>query len=374
MNPLISVVMPSYNHGKFIKKAINSVLSQTYSNFELIISDDFSKDDSKEIINSYKDKRIKKYFQKKNLGAVENMEFLVSKSKGKYISLINSDDYWHKDKLKKQINFMEKHQKVELCFSFAKVVDENDKELSEIDSEYVNVFYQQNRKKEEWLRYFWDYGNCLAHMTVFARREVYFNKISANPSLRQLPDLDLWIRIIPNYNIYIIPECLAYHRRTYGECENTSAVTELNIIRDLKENAYIRYKMILELDDNLFKKTFNDILINKNISSHIEIECEKYFILKNNSISIYMEPYAIEFFIDKCYNKEFVQTLKEKYRYKMQSFYDLTSKKYFTNTLPNNTFEKENEILRGIIYEYENSEFWKATKLFRKLIDIVKKI
>ena len=93
-NKKISVIIPSYNHSKFLKKAVDSVLNQSYKNFELIILDDCSTDNSKKIINSYQDKRIIKYFNEKNVGAVNALNQLISMATGEYIALLNSDDYW----------------------------------------------------------------------------------------------------------------------------------------------------------------------------------------------------------------------------------------------------------------------------------------
>ena len=77
--PLISIALPSYNHSKYLKECIDSVLNQTYKNFEFIIVDDCSTDASKEIILSYKDKRIKPYFFKKNKGAVYTQNFCLDR-------------------------------------------------------------------------------------------------------------------------------------------------------------------------------------------------------------------------------------------------------------------------------------------------------
>jgi len=90
--PLVSVLMVSYNSEKFIKEAIDSVLNQTYNNFEIIICDDNSQDDTKTIINVYSDSRIRKFFNEKNLGEYLNRNNAVFHSKGEYIIFIDADD------------------------------------------------------------------------------------------------------------------------------------------------------------------------------------------------------------------------------------------------------------------------------------------
>ena len=92
--PLISVVMPSYNHAKYIKKAVDSVLAQDFDDFELLISDDASPDSSWQVISSFNDPRIRSFRQKQNLGPVGNLVFLIKEARGNYIALLNSDDAW----------------------------------------------------------------------------------------------------------------------------------------------------------------------------------------------------------------------------------------------------------------------------------------
>ncbi|MBA7530747.1 UDP-Glc:alpha-D-GlcNAc-diphosphoundecaprenol beta-1,3-glucosyltransferase WfgD [subsurface metagenome] len=100
--PLISVVMPTYNHGRFIGDAINSVLNQTYRNLELIIIDNFSEDNTEKIVTSYKDDRIK-YLKFKNNGVIaSSRNYGIKHSRGEYIAFLDSDDVWLPEKLEKQ--------------------------------------------------------------------------------------------------------------------------------------------------------------------------------------------------------------------------------------------------------------------------------
>ena len=108
MEPLVSIITPVYNSEEFLEETILSVLDQTYENWELILIDDCSKDDSYKIIDKYlrKDKRIKYLKNKKNSGPAITRNNGINISKGKYIAFLDSDDLWYKDKLKNQINFM----------------------------------------------------------------------------------------------------------------------------------------------------------------------------------------------------------------------------------------------------------------------------
>ena len=104
----VDIILPNYNKAEFLKESINSVIAQTYINWKLFIIDDASKDDSKKIINEYKNPHIKKIFLKKNMGVSFCRNLALELSNSKYIAFIDSDDYWPEDKLAIQINLMEK--------------------------------------------------------------------------------------------------------------------------------------------------------------------------------------------------------------------------------------------------------------------------
>ena len=117
MNKKVSIIIPNYNSEKFIEDSINSVISQTYDNWEMIIVDDCSSDNSQHKILSLanKDTRIKTILLKKNVGAAEARNIALRKANGNYIAFLDSDDLWNNEKLEKQINFMIKNR---VAFSF----------------------------------------------------------------------------------------------------------------------------------------------------------------------------------------------------------------------------------------------------------------
>ena len=112
---LVSIIMPNYNSAKYIKDAIDSVVAQTYTNWELIIVDDCSLDNSFEIINQYKDARIKLIKNESNSGAAISRNNAIKMAQGRWIAFLDSDDLWNKDKLLKHLQFMVQSQS---AFSF----------------------------------------------------------------------------------------------------------------------------------------------------------------------------------------------------------------------------------------------------------------
>ncbi len=109
-NPKVAIILPNYNSHLFLKETILSVINQSYKNWQLIIVDDCSNEKTKKILKDYlKLKKIKIFWMKKNRGAAFCRNFAIKKAASKYIAFIDSDDIWKKQKLKKQINFMEKN-------------------------------------------------------------------------------------------------------------------------------------------------------------------------------------------------------------------------------------------------------------------------
>ena len=109
-NPKIAIILPNYNRDLFLKTAINSVLNQSDKNWQLIIVDDCSNQKTKSILKTFLNKKkIKIFWLKTNRGAAYCRNFAIKKSKSKYLAFIDSDDIWKKEKLKQQINYMEKN-------------------------------------------------------------------------------------------------------------------------------------------------------------------------------------------------------------------------------------------------------------------------
>ncbi len=103
---LVSIIMPLYNAAGFVKETIESVLAQTYQNFELLITNDCSTDNSVEIVESFRDPRIKLFHNEQNSGAAKTRNRSIREASGKWIAFLDSDDLWDKEKLEKHLDFM----------------------------------------------------------------------------------------------------------------------------------------------------------------------------------------------------------------------------------------------------------------------------
>ena len=139
-NPLVSIIMPAYNVERYISDSISSVINQTYKNWELIIIDDASCDDTSKIIKEFslKDNRIKPIFRKINSGrpSIAKNE-AYNKITGEFVAFLDSDDLWLENKLQKQVNLM-KNTNCKLCYTGGYIIDENGNEIKSFLPQYQN--------------------------------------------------------------------------------------------------------------------------------------------------------------------------------------------------------------------------------------------
>ena len=133
MCDLVSIVMPSYNTAKYIADSIQSVINQTYSNWELLIVDDCSTDNTEEIVASFNDERIRFIKKDKNSGAADSRNVALRAAVGKWIAFLDSDDTWEREKLEKQIRFMENGN---YHFSYTRYEEINEDSVSVYDDLY----------------------------------------------------------------------------------------------------------------------------------------------------------------------------------------------------------------------------------------------
>lgn len=226
MNELVSVIMPSYNTAKFISETINSVLSQTYQNFELIIVDDCSTDNTDEIVSGFSDERIIYIKNEKNSGAAVSRNRALREAKGKWIAFLDSDDLWEKDKLQKQIAFMEKN---DYKFSYTEY-EEIDEESKPLD---VNVSGPKKITKAGMYNYCWP--GCLSVM--YDKEIIGLIQIA---DLKKNNDYAMWLKVIKKADCYLLPEKLARYRIRSGSISRHS---KLKLIK----HHYILFRKAMEM-------------------------------------------------------------------------------------------------------------------------------
>ncbi len=245
--PKVSVILTSFNHEKYIQEAIDSVLDQTYDDFELIIWDDASIDNSWELINQYSDPRIKAYRNGEQKRGIWGINKAISQiASGEYIAIHHSDDIWETDKLIKQVTLLDSLSDIGAVFAHACAIGEDGAPISDEDHFYYNVFNQPNRTRYEWLRFFFLNGNALCHPSILIRKKCYLDCGMYRFGLAQLGDFDMWIRLCLKYEIHVLAEKLVRFRVRNNEA-NASGNRPETRIRASNES-HIVYKNYCQLN------------------------------------------------------------------------------------------------------------------------------
>lgn len=193
---MISVIIPTYNREKTIKRAMDSVLNQTYKNIELIIVDDCSTDQTERIVKEYKDERVIYYKLNKNSGACVARNKGVELSKGKYIAFQDSDDEWKEQKLEKQMRYLEE-ENADICFCSLNNICLNGVEeiipKEKIESEQIKSKILKN--------------NFISTQTIFGKKECFVEE-KFDERFPRFQDWDLVIRLSQKYKIVHCNEVL----------------------------------------------------------------------------------------------------------------------------------------------------------------------
>ncbi|MBC2774689.1 glycosyltransferase [Rhizobium sp. AQ_MP] len=223
-HPLVSVCIPSYNHEKYIGACIESILRQTVSDFEIVITDDCSNDGSVALIRSIDDPRIRLFESAVNQGPAVAANNNILNARGEYLCLLASDDLFHPKKIEKQLAYLTANPEVAAAFSYMRYVDEAGQELP--DHPGYSWIEVDNQPREVWLRRFFEKGNLLSAPTVMIRRSVLDKVGFFDPRFLQTQDFDLWIRVCLQSEIHVLPERLVDYRVRDYEL-NTSAATPM---------------------------------------------------------------------------------------------------------------------------------------------------
>lgn len=259
--PKVTVILTSYNHERFLPNSIDSILSQTYSDFELWIIDDASTDGSWQIIEEYKsrDSRVHSIRHERNLYDTNcSIPLHMANFSGIYYAIAHSDDMWAPEKLEKQVAYLDETPKVAACFTWAPAIGDNGKPYKNPDHYLARVFQQPNRTRYEWLRFFFFEGCPLCHPSLLIRKETYQKYDLFTTALHSLPDFCKWIRLCEHAEIHIIEEPLTLFR-IHDDESNTSGDGLENRFRSATEN----YLILEEFDkisspdeiENIFPET-----------------------------------------------------------------------------------------------------------------------
>ena len=204
MSELVSVIIPTYNCSKYVTEAINSVLEQTYNNYEIIVIDDGSTDDTEGILSLYMDKI--RYVKKGNGGPASARNLGIKESKGEYVAFLDADDLWDSSKLEKQIALFDENLDLGLVHT---ALSQFIASLENMAPSFTNSVENNNDFKD----LFWH--NFIGTSTVLVRKECFeklgtFNEGSEYFSVE---DYDMWLRIAQEYKIGYVADVLTFYRQ-----------------------------------------------------------------------------------------------------------------------------------------------------------------
>ena len=280
---MISVVLPVYNtKEEYLREALESILNQTYQNFELLIINDASNKEVVEVLKSYTDSRIQIFTNPINLGITKSLNIGLKNAKGKYIARMDADDISLKDRFEQQLSYMEQHPKTIVLGSLAKIVDSED-----IKGESLNIDREVRRIQLSF------YNKGVIHPTAFMRREMIINhRLYYDEEIPKAQDYELWTRCIEVGSIDVLPKVLLKYRIHQGQISMEMRETQ-NYFRDV-----IKLRMLEKLGE--FSQEEKETYLSLTCSNQ-EVNIKKYLDLtekllnRNKEKTIYSQSlYKLE--------------------------------------------------------------------------------
>ena len=205
LQPLVSVIVPSYNHSKYILTCIESILNQTYKNIEIIVIDDGSSDDSLGLLLEFNKSNKFRLITQENIGLAATLNRGISEfARGDFISICASDDYWRVDKIEKLLDYLTRNPEVPLCYSRTMFVDENDRHLE-----------SHTRSANKWLKgghIFMEIITQKIHFLPGMVRTKVYDEFGLYDKIIWTEDFHLNLKVSKKYKIGFVDEFLNYYR------------------------------------------------------------------------------------------------------------------------------------------------------------------
>lgn len=205
MNPLVSILLPAYNCEKYIRKTIDSLLNQTYTNFELLLINDGSTDGTSAIIDGYTDIRIQHIHNNGNKGLIYTLNRGLELAKGKYIARIDADDVCLPTRLEKQVDWLEKNSTTAIVATQIIFINELDEPTGNWPLDMQCITATKIKKAMLW-------QSCIAHPSVLMRSEI-IKQYHYSTKQKHSEDYDLWLQVLSDGNVIEkVPEQLLKYR------------------------------------------------------------------------------------------------------------------------------------------------------------------
>ena len=234
-NPKVSICIPNYNYDEFVGQAIESTLSQEYSDFEIIVIDDASTDNSVREIKRFSDKRIKLYQNEKNIGRIQNINKSLLLASGDYLTILPSDGMLAQGSLKSRVNLLETNSKVGLVYSQYGKIDESGKIIKSYYQNYEGYIHDGEEEFKKLVL-----NNYIPVLSAMLRRQCFVSLGGFNEAVTGCADYEMWLRIcLHGYDIAFVPEVLVFDRRHAGNVSNYHRQTNIKGMAKYRTIKYI---------------------------------------------------------------------------------------------------------------------------------------
>lgn len=258
--PKVSVIIPTYNRANLVKRSIKSVLDQTYQNFELIVIDDNSLDDTVNVVNAFKDSRIQYICHKINRGAPAARNTGINKSRGEFIAFLDDDDEWLPEKLEIQLEYLNHRPNVGLIYAGFEVVDKDKNKIHRIyPKERGNTFPRIL------------HSNFIGSPTAIVRRECFESVGIFDESFKSSQDWDMWIRIAQKYDVDYVPNILARYNISGNRIS-----TNMNSVISGHTQILAKYYDFYKSHNEIYSELSMRIAINYGLNEDVP-NSKKYF-------------------------------------------------------------------------------------------------
>ncbi len=218
----VSILMTVYNHQRYVSKSIKSILNQNYKNFELIVINNGSSDNSLDKIKKFKDKRIKIFNLGKNIGRTNCLNFGLKKCNGKYIAIQDSDDISKKNRIVTQVNYLDKNKKITLVGSNYSIIDRKGKIIG-----FENLKINLTANPKIIL-----FKNIIGHSTVMYRKNVIKFTKGYPSNFVYAQDYAFYLKIISKFKISLLQDNLVSLRLNHSESESYRLKNSLKIQKE----------------------------------------------------------------------------------------------------------------------------------------------
>lgn len=257
----VTVLMSVYNGEKYLHEAIDSILNQTFKDFEFIIINDCSTDDTAKILESYKDSRIRIVTNEKNIGVAKSLNKGLQLAQGRYIARMDADDISALNRLQKEVDFLHAHEDCAVVGTFTTIIDENSQPLLRYERPIEDADIQKSLWKE----------NCLAHGSVMMRKQALDDIGIYDESIKRAQDYDLWLRLSEKYHLANIPEYLYSVRHHDKSISAQYREEQLKYVEHARKKAQERLvtDILLKVKEDAFDIKKAKMLMINHIVDHI---------------------------------------------------------------------------------------------------------